>query len=219
MAFAPFPLDFSMKTKLMLALGAVLAFSAAGVVQHQKADAKSSNEITLHEILHDPRIPAEGNSEGDLTIVEYFDYQCSSCKQVNPVLQEIAREDGHIRLVFKDWPIFGDTSIFAARLGIAAKFQNKFPEAHRALISAQGSLSKESVLKVLAEAGIDVTRAQRDLEANRKEIDAILAGNQKQASALGFEGPPAFMVGRVRIPAVFNTANFKDYIAKARALP
>jgi len=208
-----------MKIKLILALGVVVAFSVAGVVLHQKADAKSSNDITLREILHDPRIPAEGNAEGDLTIVEYFDYQCSYCKKVNPVLQQIAREDGHIRLVFKDWPIFGEISIYAARLGLAAKFQNKFSEAHRALISTQGSLSKESVLKALAEAGIDVTRAKRDLEANQKEIDAILAHNQDQASALGFEGPPAFMVGRFRIPAVFNTANFKDYIAQARARP
>jgi protein-disulfide isomerase len=207
-----------MKIKLMI-LGTVLAFTAAAIVQHQKADAKTLSENTLNRenILYDPHIPAEGNSKADLTIVEYFDYQCLSCKKVNPVLQQIIHEDGHIRLVFKDWPIFGGISIYAAQLGLAAKFQNKYSEAHEALISAKGKLSKENVLTTLAEAGIDISRAKRDLAANQKEIDAILARNQEQAKSLGLEGAPAFMIGHFRVPAVFNTANFIEFIADARA--
>jgi len=208
-----------MKIKLMLILGAVLACTAAAIVQNQKADASTSNEITLNrEILRDPHIPAEGNTKGDLTIVEYFDYQCSTCKKVNPIVQQIVHEDGHVRLVFKDWPIFGGISIYASRLALAAKFQNKFSEAHKALISARGKLTRESALTALAKAGIDVSRAQRDLATHRKEIDTILARNREQATALGYQGPPAFVIGHFRVPAVFNTANFKEYIAYARAL-
>jgi protein-disulfide isomerase len=206
-----------MKIKLMLIPAAVLAFTAAAALQLPKADASNENTLSRESILHDPHIPAEGNSKGDLTIVEYFDYQCLYCKKVNPVLQQIVREDGHIRLVFKDWPIFGGISTYAARLALAAKFQNKFSEAHGALISVQGKLSEEMVLSTLAEAGIDISRAKNDLATNQEEIEAILARNQKQANSLGFEGPPAFMIGYFRVPAVFNTANFKKAIADARA--
>jgi protein-disulfide isomerase len=208
-----------MKNKLMLILGAALAFTVAAIVQHQKADASTSNEITLRpQVLYDSQIPAEGNTKGDLTIVEYFDYQCSTCKDVNPIVQQIVREDGHIRLVFKDWPIFGGISIYAARLALAAKFQNKFSEAHKALISSKGRLNRRSILTALAKSGIDVSRAQRDLATHQAEIDAILVRNQEQAAALGYKGTPAFVIGDFRVPAVFNTADLKEYIARARAL-
>lgn len=208
-----------LKIKLMLILAAVVAFTAAATLQFQQADARTSNEKApgRESILSDPRIPAEGNSKGDLIIVEYFDYQCLSCKQVNTVLQRIVREDGHVRLVLKEWPIFGGISIYAARLGLAAKFQNKLAEAHEALISMQGKLSEENVLRTLAKAGVDIPRAQRDLATNQKQIDAVLARNKEQATALGFEGTPAFTIGNFRVPAVFNTANLKQYIADARA--
>lgn len=191
---------------------AALAFAAA-----QKVNASNENTLSRASILRDPRIPAEGNPEGDLTIIEYFDYRCLPCKKVNLLLQQIVNEDGHIRLVFKDWPIFGDISLYAARLGLATKFQNKFSEAHKALISVHGQLSKENILKTLAGAGIDVARAQRDLATNQKEIDAILASNQEQATALGYEGTPAFVIGQVRVPGVFDTADFTKIIADARA--
>jgi protein-disulfide isomerase len=81
----------------------------------------------------------------------------------------------------------------------------------------QGKLSEDNVLRTLAKAGIDISRAQHDLATNQKEIDAILARNQEQATALGFEGTPAFIIGHLRVPAVFNTANFEQFIADARA--
>jgi protein-disulfide isomerase len=81
----------------------------------------------------------------------------------------------------------------------------------------QGTLSTENVLRTLAKAGIDISRAQRDLAANHKEIDAILARNQEQATAFGFEGTPALVIGDFRVPAVFNTVNLKQFIADARA--
>jgi protein-disulfide isomerase len=194
---------------LMLGIGAAPATA--------RGQNDGDNVLTEALVLRDPDIPVAGNADGDITIVEYFDYRCLTCKKVNPVLQQIVHEDGHIRLVFKDWPIFGGISIYAAQLGLAAKFQNKFSEAHEALISLQGKLSEDNVLRTLAKAGIDISRAQHDLATNQKEIDAILARNQEQATALGFEGTPAIIIGHLRVPGVFNTANFKQFIADARA--
>jgi protein-disulfide isomerase len=158
-----------------------------------------------------------GNPKGDITIVEYFDYRCPYCKKVNPVLQKIVKEDGHIRLVFKDWPVFGDVSVFAARLALAAKYQNKYPEAHEALISSPDKLTEANVRAQLAQAGVDVERAQSDLAAHSKEIDALLARNHEQALALEFQGTPAFIIGKFRVPGVLDEANFKQAIADSRA--
>jgi protein-disulfide isomerase len=178
--------------------------------------AANKNTLSPQSILHDPQIPGEGNPNGDLTLVEYFDYQCSPCKQVNPLLHQIVREDGNIRLVFKDWPIFGAISIYAAQLGLATKYQDKFSEAHDALISIQGKLSEQIVLEALTHVGINISRAQRDLSIHQIEINAILARNQEQATALGFKGTPAFLIEEFRVPAVFNTKYFKNFIADAR---
>lgn len=208
-----------MKIKLMSFLAAMLVFTAAVTLQPPQANAQSANEdpLSSESILRDPSIPVEGNPKGDITIVEYFDYRCPYCKKVNPVLQQVIQDDGHVRLVFKDWPVFGDVSIYAARLGLAAKYQNKYAQAHEALISVKEKLSEENVQTTLAQAGIDVDRAQRDLAANQKEIEAILARNHEQATGLGFEGTPAFIIGHFRVPGALDETNFKKAIADARA--
>src|SRR5208283_5590711 len=109
------------------------------------AQATDDSMLSRESVLRDPNVPVEGNSKGDITIVEYFDYRCPYCKKVNPVLRQVIQDDGHVRLVFKDWPVFGDVSIYAARLGLAAKYQNKYAQAHEALISAKEKLSEENV--------------------------------------------------------------------------
>lgn len=208
-----------MKIKLLPFLAAMLAVTAVATVQMQQAKAQSANQdpLSTESILRDSSIPAEGNPKGDITIVEYFDYRCPYCKTVNPVLQKLVHDDGRIRLVFKDWPVFGDVSIYAARLGLAAKYQNKYAQAHEALISMKEKLSEANVQTALAQAGIDVDRAQRDLATNQKAIDAILARNHAQAVALEFQGTPAFIIGNFRVPGALDEANFKQAIADSRA--
>jgi len=207
-----------MELKPIVILTAVLAFAAATTLELQRADAASSENLLSSEaVLHDPRVPADGNPNGDLTIVEYFDYRCSSCKRVNSALRKIALEDENVRLVFKDWPVFGGISIYMARVALAAKFQNKFLEAHNALISLRRAPRERNVLASLAGAGIDISRLKRDLSIHKKEINAILARNQQQAAAFGFEGTPGFIIEQFRVPGVFNTQDFKKLIAEARA--
>jgi protein-disulfide isomerase len=208
-----------MKIKLQPFLAAMVAVTAAIIMQTPQGKAQSANQdpLSIDSIQRDPDIPAMGDPEGDITIVEYFDYRCPFCKKVNPVLQKIVRDDGHIRLVFKDWPVFGDISVYAARLGLAAKYQNKYAEAHEALISVTEKLSEANVQTTLARAGIDVDRAQRDLAANRKEIDALLSRNHEQAIALEFQGTPAFIIGKFRVPGALDETNFNRAIADSRA--
>ena len=172
--------------------------------------------LSRDSVLRDPEIPSLGNSTGDLTVVEYFDYQCPYCKKMAPELAQLVQDDGHIRLVLKDWPIFGPISTAAAEIALAAKYQNKYPEAHDALIGAKEKLSDANIAELLTKAGVDVEEAKQDLQAHQKIIEDVLIRNDKQADAFGFQGTPAFIVGFFRVPGVVEMKVFKQIIADAR---
>jgi protein-disulfide isomerase len=173
--------------------------------------------LSRDSVLRDPEIPALGNPAGDLTVVEYFDYQCPYCKKMAPELAQLVHEDGHIRLVLKDWPIFGAISTAAAEIALATKYQNKYAEAHDALIGANAKLTKASITDLLTKAGVDVDLAIKDLQAHQKTIDDLLARNEAQAEAFGFQGTPGFIVGTFRVPGVVEMRVFKQIVADARA--
>jgi protein-disulfide isomerase len=190
---------------------AVVALSAAALGE-QPGDILSRDSV-----LRDPDIPSLGNPNGNLTVVEFFDYQCPFCKKMAPELAKLIQEDGNIRLVLKDWPIFGEVSVAAAKLALASKYQNKYAEAHEILIGADTKLTEATVNDLLAKAGIDVAAAASDLQMHEKSIDDLLARNADQAEAFGFQGTPGFIVGTFRVPGVLEMKVFKQVIADARA--
>ena len=179
---------------------------------------QGTDETVLTEalVLRDPDIPVAGNAGGDVTIVEYFDYQCPYCRKIEPDLRQVVQDDGKVRLVFKDWPILGPVSVVAARLALASKYQEKFVQAHDALIGVNARLTEPRIRELLAGAGIDVERLDRDLAANANAIDAIIARNGDQAVAFGFRGTPSFIVGKFRVPGILTEAQFGQVIADAR---
>jgi protein-disulfide isomerase len=190
----------------------------AGALMLASHSALAQDDAVLTEalVLRDPHIPVAGNPDGDITIVEYFDYQCPYCRKIEPELRQVVQDDGKVRLVWKDWPILGETSVMAARLALASKYQDKFTAAHEALIGVNSKLTGPRLPELLAAAGIDVDRLNRDHAANAKTIDAILARNNDQAAAFGFKGTPSFIVGKFRVPGVLSMADFERVIADAR---
>jgi protein-disulfide isomerase len=190
---------------------AMLGISIAG-----PALAQGDNVLTEALVLHDPDIPVAGNANGDITIVEYFDYQCPYCRKLEPELGQVVQDDGKVRLVRKDWPILGPASVSAARMALASKYQDKFVKAHEALIGNNSKLTEPRITELLAGAGIEMDRLTRDLDANAAAIDAILARNNDQATAFDFKGTPSFIVGKFRVPGVLTMAQFAQVIADAR---
>jgi protein-disulfide isomerase len=199
-------------------LGAIGASAIMLGIAPESALARGSDETVLTEalVLRDPDIPATGNAEGDITIVEYFDYQCPYCRKIEPELRQVVQDDGKIRLVLKDWPILGPVSVIAARMALASKFQDKYVQAHEALIGVNSKLTEPRIRELLAGAGIDVDRLNRDLATNAEAIDAILARNSDQATAFGFKGTPSFIVGKFRVPGILTMAEFERVVADAR---
>jgi protein-disulfide isomerase len=182
------------------------------------AFAHDDDEKVLTEalVLRDPDIPVIGNANGDITIVEYYDYNCPYCRKIAPELRQVVQDDGKVRLVLKDWPILGEVSKIAARMALATKYQNKFVEAHEALIGVSSRLTEPRIRELLAGAGINMERLTGDLTAKSKEIDAILARNNAQAEAFEFRGTPSFIVGKFRVPGILTMAEFEQVIADAR---
>ena len=172
--------------------------------------------LTEALVLRDPDIPVVGNPDGDVTIVEYFDYNCPYCRKIAPELRQVVQDDGKVRLVHKDWPILGEVSVVAARMVLASKYQDKFVQAHDVLIGVSSKLTVPRIRELLAGAGLDLERADRDLAANAQAIDAIIKRNGDQAKAFGFKGTPSFIVGKFRVPGILTMAQFDQAIADAR---
>lgn len=205
-----------MNTRRALLNGSLALIAVSGMPLIARGARAEEAEPTEAEVLRDPDIPVAGNPKGDLTIVEFSDYQCPHCKTAHPELVKAAKQDGKVRLVFKSWPIFGEDSVYAAQMALAAREQKKYIEAHEALMAIKGKLTPERTQKALAEAGIDVARAQDYLNKNVKTIGAILKRNHDQAEAFGFQGTPAFIIGKFRVPYPLDLTTFKFAIADAR---
>ncbi|NOJ48807.1 DsbA family protein [Bradyrhizobium archetypum] len=200
------------------ALG-LLGASAAlfGAAATRSAFAQGSDDVLTEAlVLRDPDVPATGNLEGDINIVEWFDYNCPYCRKIAPEIQQVVQDDGKVRLVLKDWPILGEVSKLAARMALAAKYQGKYMAAHEAMIGVSSKLTESRIRELLAGTGIDMDRLNRDAAANAKAIDTILARNHDQAIAFGFKGTPSFIVGKFRVPGILTMAEFEMVIADAR---
>jgi len=178
--------------------------------------ALAQREPSVDAVLNDPDNPVFGNPNGDIAIVEWFDFNCPYCRKIEPELRQVVQDDGKLRLVMKDWPILGPVSVTASRVALASKFQGKYEKAHDALIGVSSRLTEPRIYELIAGAGVDVDRVKKDLETNAKAIDGMLARNNDTAEALGFHGTPSFIVGKFRVPGVLTIDQFEQVIADAR---
>jgi protein-disulfide isomerase len=198
-----------MNRRALLRLG-LFGFATLGAAQAAKA------EVDVRAILDDPDAPIAGDPKGDVPIVAFLDYLCPSCRKATPELERLVRDDGHVRLIYKDWPILSQTSVVAAKLALAARYQGKHAVAHRTLMGLAGARSADDMTRALAAAGVDLSRLQADLDARDAEIVALLKRNREQAEALGLQGTPVFLIGPYKIAQPLDYDGFKRVVAQVR---
>ncbi len=199
------------------AFGRLAAGAAAlGIAPHAAVAHDDDKVLTEALVLRDPEVPVVGNPNGDISIVEWYDYNCPYCRRIAPEVRQVVEDDGKVRLVLKDWPILGEVSKLSARLVLAAKYQDKFLPAHEALIGVASRLTEPRVRELIAGAGVDMDRLNKDLASNAASIDGVLARNNDQARAFEFRGTPSFIVGKYRVPGVISMKEFEQVIADAR---
>ncbi|WNJ99916.1 DsbA family protein [Thalassospiraceae bacterium LMO-JJ14] len=168
------------------------------------------------ELLNDPNSYVAGNPEGDVTMVEFFDYRCGYCKRVHPVVKKLLQDDGNIRLVYKEFPILGPPSVYAARAAIASLPGEKYLPFHNALMEARGALTEERVLFIAEDVGLDPETVEADIKSGKDRANEIIAMNFDLADALKITGTPAFVIGDTVIRGAVDMSTFVDAIADVR---
>ena len=168
-------------------------------------------------IIDSPGVPIFGATSPEVVVVEYFDFNCPFCRKLAPSFRSLLTSDPKVAVVYKDWPIFGGVSVYAARCALAAQWQGKYGKAHEALISAPRLSQNEQVDEALRRAGIDVSRIHRDLNQHRGEIESLLTRNSNEARALGIRGTPGILVGRQTVSNVADLTDLQAAVSNARA--
>ncbi len=168
-------------------------------------------------LFDDPASPVAGNPDGDVTLVEFFDYRCVFCKGANKAVTAALQQDPRLRVVFKELPVLGPGSVAAARAALAAHRQDpdKYVAFHGALMGVRGRLTKPTIMRIARATGFDVKRLEADMSA--PEIDQAIKRNLALAATLGIRGTPVFVIGDKIVPGAVNLKTMKRLIALARA--
>lgn len=187
----------------------------------QQAAAESEAQTVLksraEQVFRDPASPVGGNPEGDVTLVEFFDYNCRYCRQVAGPMEEAEKGDAKLRIVYKEFPILGPNSIAAAMIALAAHRQGKYAAFHKALMRVRGTADEATALRVAGEIGLDVARLKVDMRdsAIQTEIDR----NLELARALRITGTPGFVIGTRILRGAADVATLRKLVDDARKKP
>ncbi len=177
---------------------------------------QSAAAISAHrdKILNHPMTPVSGNKNGDVTIVEFFDYQCGFCKRTLPTMLDIIKQDEKVRVVWKELPILGPVSQVAARAAMAAQNQGKYVPFHVAMMGARGQLTTTKIFRLAKKVGLDVDRLKKDMKDPK--IDIYLQETIRLAQSIGINGTPGFIIGDKLVPGAIEKDRMMELIAAAR---
>ena len=164
--------------------------------KQREAEAQAQKDaLKTHQdaLFANPDMPVAGNPDGDVTIVEFFDFKCPYCHHAYTDLMKLIAGDDKLKVVFVDFPILGPSSVLASRAALAAQQQGKYMEMHKAIFATKGPLNQENLFAIAAEAGLDTDRLKADMGS--RAVDEALARNLKIARDLQLTGTPAFIAG------------------------
>lgn len=150
------------------------------------------------EIFRRPNAPVAGNPSGDVTVVEFFDYNCGYCKRAFTDIAKLVDKDPKIKVVFKELPILSKGSEEASKVALAARMQGKYWEVHRALLTLRGEVNEQTALKAVEKLGLDMAKLKKDMES--AEVKGEIETVRNLAQKMGIQGTPHFLVGDRAIP-------------------
>lgn len=185
--------------------------------EEQKRQQALKNLVALKDqLINDPNAPVAGNPDGDVTIVEFFDYRCGYCKRVSPTVEKAVADDGNVRVVFKEFPILGPESMTAARasLSVWRLAPEKYMDFHNSLMGSKSGVSQSLVLSLAEKLGLDREKVKKEM--NSDAVEANIRDNHHLAQSLGISGTPAFVIGNELVPGAIDLATLKSLIEEAR---
>lgn len=177
---------------------------------------RNAEAITVNKeaIQNHPMTPVSGRADADVTIVEFFDYQCGFCKRALPTMLDIMKSDKGVRVVWKEFPILGPTSEFAARAAMAARKQGKYLPFHIRVMGSRGKLTPEKIFHLARKADLDIDRLKKDMDD--PAIKKYLQDTIRLAQSIGINGTPAFIIGDKLVPGAIDKDRLMELIAQTR---
>lgn len=198
-----------------------IIMEAIDALQAKEAASREAqvSQVLVHmrpDLERDPASPVMGNPKGDVTIVEFFDYRCGYCKRVMKDLMAVAEADSNVRIVLQEFPILGPESVLASRASMAVWMNqpDKYEAYHTAMMTSRGNLTKDKVMQIALEVGIDVDAMQTDMGS--KAIDAAFAKTAAMAQSLNITGTPAFIIGDRVVPGAVSQSDLELLVQEAR---
>ena len=172
---------------------------------------KKQNAIKLLNNIENPGFFRE---QADVTIYEFFDYNCGYCKSVVKTIMDVLSEDKKINFVFVEFPILSEQSYIAAKAALASKKQDQYSKFHLSLMKIKGRVNEEKVFRTATKIGLDIDKLKIDM--NNPEIEQQLMKNREIAKLLNLNGTPAFIIGDIIYPGALKLDNLKEIIKKFR---
>lgn len=188
------------------ALGAMPAFAAERE--------NPMPEEMRRALERDPTAPVLGNGDGNITLSEFFDYNCEYCRKMVPLMSQLVREDPQLRLVHREWPVFGADSEFATQASLASLKQGKYWQFHAALLTMKGRAEEASVMRVARQVGLDEARLREDMQdesVERHITMSFLLGDH-----MGLRGTPSFVCGDEVAFGAMDIQDLRDLVARSR---
>lgn len=207
-----------------LALQAILEnpeiiMEAVQLLERNQGEAQAAQTALVLEnqrelLENDPNAPILGNPDGDITIVEFFDYNCPYCKRAMGEVDALLAEDPNVRVVYREWPILGEGSVFASRAALAARKQGKYEPFHIALMTLPGRATEASVMRIAKSLDMDIAQLRADM--NAPEVEAHIRNSVELGQMLGFSGTPSFVVGTTLLPGFVEANVLAEAVENAR---
>ena len=189
------------------------------IEERQQADQAVAAEQVLSAeraaLEQDLNAPVLGNPDGDVTVVEFFDYNCPYCRRVKPHMEALLAADPNVRVVYREWPILGEGSVFAARAALASRQQGKYEEFHWAMMEINGRVEEATVIRAAEQVGLDIEQLHRDMDG--PEIAEHIETSMRLSRALGFNGTPSFVIGDSLAPGLIEADQMIELVKQARA--
>ncbi|HPD83008.1 MAG: DsbA family protein [Alphaproteobacteria bacterium] len=178
---------------------------------------RAESEVKAKEFLSTldtSKLPMAGNPEGDVTMIEFFDFNCGYCRKALEEIQTVLKDDKKVKIVFMDMPILGPSSLEASKWALAAHKQGKYFEYHQAVLTHNGQKDDASLEKIAKDVGLDIEKLKEDKES--QEISDTINGHIAQAQNLGIRGTPGFIINGQVFPGYIPAAQIEQTIAEAR---
>ncbi len=200
----------------------VLQEAMAELQKRQEAAEAEKHKVAVKEnadlLFNSPNQVVLGNPRGDVTFVEFFDYNCGYCKRAMSDMLTLMQTDPKLRVVLKEFPVLGPGSVEAARVAIAVRMQDrtgkKYLEFHQRLLGSRGHVDEKRALAVAGEIGMDMARIERDMKSGA--VEKTLREDFKLAEALGLNGTPSYVIGDEVVVGAVGLGALKEKINAAR---